>query len=319
VDIATHALFGALLVPAERALRDPVVLASSMAGAMGPDLDALSLFLGPEKYLRFHRGPLHSVGAGVGLAALLGGIGSLLTDAPFLLLFGFAVLGHLSHLALDLPLSWPFPALWPFSNRRFSLNFIGFGDRFLLVALGSLGLATVILPPNRREWARIAAAVSVAAYLSYRFLSLRRAREVIRAALPPEERNARIFLASPPVEFFPRRWRAYLLRAGPDPAYQVFTVDARTRTVLESEVIASDPPRAAVDAARDTRSCEAMRRRYPHLVASVEREGAEIVIRWRDVGSVLRKLVGVEARVRLDAENRVTEDRLLLSHSRSHA
>src|SRR5882762_8241271 len=125
MDLATHALLGSAIVPDSLAEAHPIVLtAAAMLGGIAPDLDALTIAFGAEKYLAGHRGPMHSVGAAAFTAAGIAGAIHLATGAPFLLLLAFAAIGHLTHLVLDLPLSWPIPALWPFTSRRFSLNFL---------------------------------------------------------------------------------------------------------------------------------------------------------------------------------------------------
>jgi membrane-bound metal-dependent hydrolase YbcI (DUF457 family) len=148
MDPLTHALASYVLKRAAfpRVTR-PVTLAILIAGTIA-DLDALSSYFGPSAYLTFYRTYFHSL-----TAALLF---SLLVTLPFLFLkpkspepqissvkiFIAALAAALLHLVLDLCQSSGVQLLWPFSPRRFALDWVAHLDLWILGIL----LAGILLP-----------------------------------------------------------------------------------------------------------------------------------------------------------------------------
>ena len=147
MDPLTHALASYSLKRATlpRAPRN-VTLALLFAGTIA-DVDNLSGYFGPSTYLTFYRTWCHSL-----LAALLI---SILVTLPFSLkpkaadnavsrtkTFIACLAAALLHLAMDLTQSAGIELLWPFSSRRFALDW---APRLDLWTLGIL-LAGVFLP-----------------------------------------------------------------------------------------------------------------------------------------------------------------------------
>ena len=152
MDPLTHALASYTLKRAAfpRAPR-PVTIAMLVAGTIA-DIDVLSKFAGPSAFLAFYRTCFHSL-----LASLLF---SLLVTLPFLLrkcepkdeqpsplpIFLAALAASVLHLLMDLCQSTGVELLWPFSFRRFALDWLA---PFGLWILGIL-LAGVLLPALSR-------------------------------------------------------------------------------------------------------------------------------------------------------------------------
>jgi membrane-bound metal-dependent hydrolase YbcI (DUF457 family) len=148
VDPLTHALASYTLKRAAfpRATRS-VTLAILAAGTIA-DLDGLSAYFGPSAYLTFYRTYFHSLT----VAVLFG----LLVTLPFLFLkpknpelqispaktFVAALAAALLHLVLDLCQSAGVELLWPFSPRRFALDWVAHLDLWILAIL----LAGILLP-----------------------------------------------------------------------------------------------------------------------------------------------------------------------------
>jgi len=148
VDPITHGLASYVLKRAAfPRLARPATLAMVIAGAIA-DLDGQSAHFGPSAFLTFYRTYFHSL-----LAALLF---SLLVTLPFFLrkppsaekqtspplLFLAALSASVLHLLMDLCQSAGVELFWPFSSRRFALEWVAHLDLWILGIL----LAGVLLP-----------------------------------------------------------------------------------------------------------------------------------------------------------------------------
>jgi membrane-bound metal-dependent hydrolase YbcI (DUF457 family) len=152
MDPLTHALASYSLKRAAfpRVTR-PVTIAMLIAGTIA-DIDWLSKFAGPSAFLTFYRAYCHSL-----LAALLF---SLLVTLPVLLrrrwptenhispfpIFLAALAASILHLLMDLCQSIGVELLWPFSTRRFALDWVAHLDLWILGVL----LAGILLPSLSR-------------------------------------------------------------------------------------------------------------------------------------------------------------------------
>jgi inner membrane protein len=87
-----------------------------------PDIDNVVTFLGPEAYMRYHRGLTHSILGGAVLAALLtAAFRPLSRAAPFLKVFALAYGCILLHDLLDVITTYGTQILLPFSDARIGL------------------------------------------------------------------------------------------------------------------------------------------------------------------------------------------------------
>jgi inner membrane protein len=148
MDPFTHALASYSLKRAAfpRVTR-PAAIAIPIAGTIA-DLDSLSAHFGPSAFLTFYRTYLHSL-----LAALLF---SLLVTLPFLLrrrrsteklisplpVFIGAFTAAVLHLLMDVCQSTGVELFWPFSSRRFALDWVAHLDLWILGIL----IAGIVLP-----------------------------------------------------------------------------------------------------------------------------------------------------------------------------
>jgi len=125
------------------------------AGAAA-DLDYLSYFGGPEDFLRFHRGLLHSIAGGVVIAGATAGVFCALDrrrrgsefDAEkakplgFLAAFIASGIGAAGHMALDMASGTGVQLFWPFDVHLYAWNLLTNLDLWILIAL----LAGLLLP-----------------------------------------------------------------------------------------------------------------------------------------------------------------------------
>jgi inner membrane protein len=120
MDIVTHSLIGAV-VASPFALGYPLEASCFLMGSVLPDADALSRVFGKRAFLRAHQTVSHSLPV-IGLVSLA--VGLLL--GPWIgLVLG---LGMLSHSLLDFSNTYGITLVWPFSWRRFCLEWIFFID-----------------------------------------------------------------------------------------------------------------------------------------------------------------------------------------------
>jgi inner membrane protein len=152
MDPLTHALASYTLKRAAfPRLRRSATIAMLIAGTIA-DIDVLTKFAGPSAFLTFYRTYCHSL-----LAALMF---SLLISLPFLLrkpaanenplpplpVFLAALAASVLHLLLDLSQSTGVELFWPFSTRRFALDWVASLDLWILGIL----LAGILLPALSR-------------------------------------------------------------------------------------------------------------------------------------------------------------------------
>jgi inner membrane protein len=148
MDLLTHALASYTLKRAAfprvpRSTTITILLAGTLA-----DLDIVSTWIGPSAFLTWHRTYTHSL-----LAAFLL---ALLVTLPFLLrnrrspekqisLFTIsipAIAAAVLHLLMDLSQSADVELFWPYSSRRFALDWVAHFDLWILAIL----LAGIFLP-----------------------------------------------------------------------------------------------------------------------------------------------------------------------------
>lgn len=148
MDPLTHALASYSLQRAafprlSRAATIAVVLAGMIA-----DADLLSTYFGPSAYLAFDRTYFHSLPATLvfGLLATLPFFflkpKSPENPIPHATIFAAALAAALLHLSLDLCQTSGVQLLWPFSTRRFALDWLPSLDLWILAIL----LAGILLP-----------------------------------------------------------------------------------------------------------------------------------------------------------------------------
>lgn len=179
MDTVTHGLTGWLIA---RAVPDEIgkkkATAAVIAGSLLPDADHVASLLGSEAYLRLHRGISHSF-AGVAVTSLL--IALLLYRfgkwKDLKKLYLLALLGQLSHIALDLLNSYGTQIFQPFSDARVSLDLLFVVD----LLFTGIVVAGIVLSRGRPAPARAALAV-LTLYLGSAALLHERAEEAVRTA-----------------------------------------------------------------------------------------------------------------------------------------
>ncbi len=135
----------------------------TVAAAWAPDLDNMATWLGPEAYMRYHRGITHSLVGGAVVALVLAFIWTRFKrDVSFakLTLLGYACV--LMHSFLDVITSYGTQILQPFSDARISFPVVYIIDPFFTGLLVLLALATLFAAKRRKKLALIGLALILA-------------------------------------------------------------------------------------------------------------------------------------------------------------
>jgi inner membrane protein len=137
MDNITHTLTGAVLSRAGLNRVSPHAMAILLAAANAPDLDVLLGFGGMGTYLRYHRGPLHSLIAMPLLALLVTALMRLFVRRPFPWWPSYfvALAGVASNPIFDLANTYGVRLLWPFSNNWINFDLISIIDPWILLVL----------------------------------------------------------------------------------------------------------------------------------------------------------------------------------------
>lgn len=107
---------------------------SSLLGAVIPDADIVMQIKGDYSYLKNHRGMSHSfpfIFLYGGAIALV--LSFLYPEASFLKMFLYAIAGCVSHLLLDITNSYGAQILWPFYNKKITLDLLLVYDPLLFI------------------------------------------------------------------------------------------------------------------------------------------------------------------------------------------
>jgi inner membrane protein len=152
MDTITHGIAGAIIAKAGFSKRlGKIGTVAGVVSAVLPDADFVFRFFGDEAFLKYHRGLGNSVFLMIPFALLVALIFNYLSKKKaFGLFFLLALMGIMSHNFLDLQTSFGTMLLYPFSDRRFSLDLVFIIDLYytgLLIA----GLIIAYLWKKRGE------------------------------------------------------------------------------------------------------------------------------------------------------------------------
>jgi len=305
MDPLTHALASyALKRAAFPRVPRSATIAMLIAGTIA-DIDLLSKFVGPSAFLSFYRTYFHSLLAALLFSALITLLLRLRKPAqtedspPPLPIFAAALAASILHLLMDLCQSAGVELFWPFSPRRFALDWLPHLDLWILGIL----LAGILLPTLSRlvteeigakakgPRGKVGASLALAAMILYvvlRFVLHGNALAALESRSYRGESPRKI--AAFPESGSPFRWLGIVetvsalhdveVNVGPGAS---FDPDAAI-TSYKPE------PSPALDAARDTAAARRFLQvaRFPKATVEKTPEGFHIILRAfpssRDVG-----------------------------------
>ena len=252
MDPVTHALAGGLVARtgigreiAARGLRRRGVALGAIA-AVAPDLDAIVELTGdPLAYLRYHRGATHSLLGGVIIAALLALVASrLFPGVRRRSLLAVALAGVYLHVFLDLTTSYGTMLLYPFSEARFTLDWLYIVDPMFTGILLAALTAGFFLRRAPARVAKVGAAVALGYVLLCGVLQLH-ARQALAAEARAHDIAGVVQVAALPAPFVPLNWTG-IVETG-DHYYQARIELAAVGGELTFEEVPKVAPRAQVD------------------------------------------------------------------------
>jgi membrane-bound metal-dependent hydrolase YbcI (DUF457 family) len=160
MDPVSHAAVGRTLV-AMSDRRTPGRIAAMVLGTLAPDIDAVLMPFGWDRYLRVHEAGTHSLLGTIACALLLAAVIRLFRrSARYRTLALLAWVGTLSHVVLDLLSSARHRPGWPLIDTVVSLPAVAMADPWLL-GLSAAGAIAVIASSAPRSTRAAGAALAV--------------------------------------------------------------------------------------------------------------------------------------------------------------
>ena len=153
MDPVSHAALGRTLLGLTDARPRRAVAAASILGALSPDVDAVLMPFGWDRYLRVHELGTHSLAGAVVTGLLTAALLRRLSRAPWRPLAYTATASAVSHTALDLISSARLRLLWPFSDGVFTLPLVAMADPWLAAILIAAAVVVVARPAAARRLA----------------------------------------------------------------------------------------------------------------------------------------------------------------------
>ena len=217
-------------------------VAATVFGALAPDLDAILMPFGWDRYLRVHEIGTHTVLGTIACALLIGTVVRLFRRAtPYTTLVLMAWMGAISHVVLDLVSSARHRVAWPLIERVVSLPAVAMADPWLL-CLSAAGAAAVIArrsSPRARRTASVALSITAGFLLVKTTLGVSAFRGYARARDARAERvDARVIEAKwasvttwNVLDRTPNQLRFWRARTG-QPAEEIFSWPLEVETPM---------------------------------------------------------------------------------------
>ncbi len=147
--------------------RAPLIL---VAASIFPDIDSITLLLGRQAYFHYHRTFTHAVSGWVVCGAIL----ALLTAHRdfgrwYLVDWSLWSLGMAGHTVADIITRWGIPLFYPFSEERWAIPIVSWGDGFLTSMWLAFAVAALVFTKYRRPISGAAWGLGLF-YLAYRVL-----------------------------------------------------------------------------------------------------------------------------------------------------
>lgn len=270
MEPVTHLLTGACLARSGFNRKTAYATLAMTLAAEAPDLDMLWGFRGPVAELQHHRGITHSLIFAPVMALFVTALvwlfdrsrpGKPPIPARWVLLWLFAILADLSHLALDYTNSYGLRPFFPFSSRWHAWSIVFIFDPWIFLALllalivpWILGLADREIGARRqlfrgRAWA-ICALGFVLVWWGVRNAEHLHALALVRTGDYTREPLQRV--AAEPHMFSPFHWHVLIETQDYYQTAEVDTLSGQVTTSEDSRLIYKPHVTAAVAAAKQT-------------------------------------------------------------------
>jgi len=247
MDPVSHAAFARTLIGAltsTRQLNRPLrgCIVAAVLGSLSPDLDAVLMPFGWDRYLRLHEVGTHTIAGTLACALLTAAVVHVFArPARFSLLPFSAWIGAASHVLLDLLSGARLRPGWPFVDTVMSVPLVAMADPYLL-ALCLAGAAGLwICGTSRGRHAGVAvlavialflfakAALGILAFSNYRRASDRSQQIVLARAVEAKWASLNTWYVFDRTESHLRCWRA-----GAGGAHEVFSLPVGPESTVVS-------------------------------------------------------------------------------------
>jgi membrane-bound metal-dependent hydrolase YbcI (DUF457 family) len=318
VDVVSHLAFGRALVAFAHtppATNRRALTAAIIVGAIAPDMDAVLMPFGWDRYLVWHERGTHTLFGILIVAALLASLLRFVIQpilkrprTPWRLVWLAAIAGCASHLLLDGVCGGSLHPLWPVTDARLSFSLVGMADPLLAAPLLLFLIVAAIW--RRRAFALAGILLGVmTAVLAMKVVSRQMAlrayaREVPRVA----ERTIEARWASV------GEWYVYD-RLGP--IVRVWQVDAgtgRTELYLQRELHPhGDNDVALIEASTRLDTVRRARGLFEFVFPEViTREDGTVDVLWSDIRFCRKAACDLRFGGRFDREGRAIEQVVLI-------
>jgi inner membrane protein len=322
MDNITHTFTGLAISYAGFNRKTRFATLAILIGANLPDFDVVAALRGSTTYLKYHRGPTHSI-VGITILAIVLWLFFCYLDRKLPLkktspllnakwLFLGCWVATASHLILDLTNSYGVRVFWPFSNHWYAWDLEFILDPLLLgLIIAALALPALLRLISEEVGARksslqrgaIAALCLMAGLWGVRLFAHRRALNMLASRTYQEENPVQVAAFPSPIN--PFEWTG---EAETETAIDVLPVDALgNRIDTENARIYHKPDASpALTAAADTSTARVFLAfaRFPWASVNETDKGWDITIRDLRFVSASTERGGFEVRIRLDRQLR---------------
>jgi membrane-bound metal-dependent hydrolase YbcI (DUF457 family) len=302
VDVVSHLAFGrALAALAHRPAGGQVpapprprgLTAAIVIGAIAPDMDAVLMPFGWDRYLVSHERGTHTLFGALIVAALLASAVRYVVQpllkrprTPWRLLWLAGLIGCASHLLLDAVCGGSLHVLWPLSDARLTFSLVGMADPLLAGPLLAFLIAALIW--RRRAFAlAIVVLIAMTGVLAAKLVSRQAGRRAYERAVatlnePPLRSTAPLIEA---------RWNSlmewfvYDRTAAHIRAWRVDAQSGRAEIYLERPALPADPGAARLlDASRQLDTTRRALTLFEFSVPEpIDRPDGTIDVFWSDI------------------------------------
>ena len=258
---------------------------AAVLGALSPDIDALLMPTGFDRYLAAHEVGSHAVVGVAVCAGLTAMVTRLVRGGDYRQLYVAALVGASSHVAADLAAGATIRLGWPLVDARVgNLGTVAMGDPLIVTVCAVVALLLWQQPSRRRGWA-LTLVAALAIGMAVKSWSRTRAFDAYHASGAAASANGPALIE--PVSGSLFTWRLF---DGTNDAIRAWTVHAGDQTTsLELAILrapAVEPSLlTAIAASRDWDTVRNLRRAHDFTFAVVEPTPASDVHRvmWSDV------------------------------------
>ena len=284
MDNVTHGLTGAgigLLVSHEimGVMADPALVLTAIVASQLPDMDALVGARDKTKYLKHHRGFMHSFFTAPVFAVGLAFVMSCFFDTSVALMALTAFASLALHIVLDVFNAYGTKALWPISQERYAWDVLMVVDP-MIIGMFSLG---IFLYARGYQAMLYALYPALMLYILSMVKHRVKAKKLLRSDLQPIKENIDIM---PPMVGW-RRWNFIVLK---DEKYYLGKINIAKKEMELQEILDRPQSSRAVESTKADPKVQVFLdfARFPYYSMYQSQDG-DMYVRWSDLRYKLRE------------------------------